>query len=468
MPGLPINPPAGPFGPDGLALPTGGAGNDVFAIAGFGISHIPSSLPVIDGQGGSDTIDFSAFRPGTAGAGIVVTAGASGLEIRPGTGQDVAALATGIEHVIGSDYADDIAAGAGVSSLLGGGGDDILRGAAGVSLDGGSGNDRYVVGDHLPTLINDTGGGTDTVDLSQLGHGVNVDFITGQITAGLEHASVANVERVITTQFGDFLLGGDGNDAFEDRGGSDQYRGGLGSDVVSYATDSPGGAGHGVIANLATGWAIDRSGVADRLESIESLVLGNGNDFAIGNEASNGMAGGAGNDSLVGGRGSDYIQGGAGNDVIFGSDFAGANNAAVDFDVLFGGDGDDLIMAGFGASANMAGGAGADALWGGDFADTIVMGSGHDIAVGLGGNDRFVVSEAMTAGDWSYIADFNDNAWSNAPDTIVLPTAVQGHVSVTDIAGGAWIGVTLDGGGWYGIMVANMTAAGMADQLMFA
>jgi Ca2+-binding RTX toxin-like protein len=76
------------------------------------------------------------------------------------------------------------------------------------------------------------------------------------------------------------------------------------------------------------------------------------------------VEGGDGNDVLVGGFGVDFLSGGPGNDVAAGRSGAGVMIGGPGIDLLFGGDGDDLMIGGDG-SDYLDGGFGDDLLVGG-------------------------------------------------------------------------------------------------------
>ncbi|MGL4636741.1 MAG: calcium-binding protein [Beijerinckiaceae bacterium] len=340
--------------------------------------------------------------------------------------------------------------------------------------------------DTEPLRINGDGGLNDFVDFSGFTHGVvggGIVVRAGQsgltVSPGLTNPAVSileGIERFAGSDFGDDIAIGDalrevsagaGNDVVHGgpTGGA-TIDGGIGADVLAYLNNTPTGAARHMIVDIATGWAMEKSGgAADRLSGFESVTTGRGDDFVAGNALNNGIVTGAGADVITGGRGSDWLEGGDGDDLIFGSDFA-ANNGDIDIDSLFGGAGHDFMMVGTNAKATLAGGAGNDSIWGGTNNDTITAGSGRDVLGGAGGIDRFEFTEAMSNGDFSYIADFADNAWSNHGDMLVFAASMQGRVFAQDVAGGAYVGVMLDQGS-YGIMLAGMTAAGLQDQMQF-
>jgi serralysin len=122
----------------------------------------------------------------------------------------------------------------------------------------------------------------------------------------------------------DTVNGGDGDDVIraDMDGRADEYFGGLGRDLLSYA-----GAEAGVTVELDRGRAKGRGG-KDELDGIEDVEGGNGRDRLTGDDGDNLLSGGGGrdrldgadgNDTLVGGAGIDRMKGGEGTDLfVFG------------------------------------------------------------------------------------------------------------------------------------------------------
>ena len=130
-------------GSDAADFFVGGDGNDTF-----------------NGEIGVDTVDYSTEVIGGGLLGVDVDLAA---ETAVGAYGETDIL-IGIERVIGTQFADDIAGDAGVNILIGGGGDDTLTGRAGDdTLTGGQGNDIFVFGD---------GDGSDTILNFEAGPGI--------------------------------------------------------------------------------------------------------------------------------------------------------------------------------------------------------------------------------------------------------------------------------------------------------
>ena len=209
----------GPFGYNTLGM-YGGDGNDVFVLSAGG--HW------IDGGAGFDTIDYSA-----AGAGVTLTTSGS-------YGGSLDSVQN-VEEIIGSNFADTLAAWNSGDLILGGGGDDRLTSARGGSeLDGGSGNDTYEVWTSTDHISEDAGDGTDLVIArSNYTLGANLENLTlytpnpdggaavstGPIFQdwngagnGLTNVIIGNAGANILSGLAgsDTLTGGAGNDTFKD------------------------------------------------------------------------------------------------------------------------------------------------------------------------------------------------------------------------------------------------------------
>jgi Ca2+-binding RTX toxin-like protein len=185
------------------------------------------------------------------------------------------------------------------NAITGGAGSDILDGGIGSDrLTGGAGSDTYRVDDAFDVVIEKSGAGTDTIE----------------VTAS-SYTLPAYVERLVYVGSGDFTgTGSSGNDTMTGGGGNDYLSGGLGVDVLD------GGAGN------------------------DTLLGGNANDR---------LDGGLGADVLFGGNNNDIFvlsKAGANGDAI--ADFTGNGRLA----------GDTLLLTGWGAGSTAAQNTGLGAL----------------------------------------------------------------------------------------------------------
>ncbi|HZG10010.1 MAG TPA: calcium-binding protein, partial [Allosphingosinicella sp.] len=151
------------YGDDGDNRIAPGAGNDI-----------------VDGRGGSDTIDYSAARAPVEvrldqGRTYEQGTGKLRLELTPNNSifgtlvwaDDHSASVdqfTGIENAVGSAFDDILVGDGGSNRLEGGGGNDRIDGGAGAdSMLGGTGNDIYFVDQNGDMVLEDAGEGIDEV-----------------------------------------------------------------------------------------------------------------------------------------------------------------------------------------------------------------------------------------------------------------------------------------------------------------
>lgn len=206
----------GGLGSDELA---GGAGNDL-----------------LDGGDGTDLANYAS-----ATAGVQVALWQDAAQDTVGAGVDTL---IGIEHLIGTAFADQLVGDEFSNFLTGGDGDDLLKGLEGDdALAGGEGNDELV-------------------------GGIGEDFLLGE--AG-----------------NDVLIGAAGDDQLFGEDGDDYLQGGDGSDLI-YAD-----AGNDIILAGA---------------SNDTIYAGGNNDYIDGGDGNDVLAGGWGVDTLVGGAGADRFQ----------------------------------------------------------------------------------------------------------------------------------------------------------------
>ncbi|MGQ7793183.1 M10 family metallopeptidase C-terminal domain-containing protein [Faunimonas sp. B44] len=424
----------GGFGTDTV---NGGAGNDVIYVLDgeYGDN--------VDGGGGTDRYDFSAF----VNYYVAISLAAGTSQVYDSFGNPFGPLntVTGVENVTGGALGDTIT-GSGTANVLdGNAGNDFLRGLAGNDtligrdgndiLDGGAGDD-----------ILHGGAGIDEARYGSATAGVTVDLALAgaQNTGGAGIDTLTAIENLTGSGFDDTLLGnnaanvlrgGDGNDTLGGRNGNDTLVGGAGDDILdggpgndilnggtgvdeaSYAT-----ATAGATVDLALAGAQNTGGAGiDTLTSIENLTGSGFDDTLLGSGVANILRGGAGNDTLAGRNGADSLFGEAGNDVLDGGPGNDILNggpgideasyatavAGVNVDLALagaqatGGAGTDTLIAienltgsgfgdtlfGNGAANVIRGGAGNDTLGGRNGDDNLVGDAGNDILDGGNGND---------------------------------------------------------------------------------
>lgn len=291
----------------------GGAGNDTL-LGGQGNNN-----DRLVGGAGIDTVDYSEItfpRPML----IDLTAGTAYCEFYVGTDRLLQ-----IENVIAGRGNDTVRGNAGANFLDGFTGSDTLEGLGG--------NDSYGIDRLSDVVIEQAGGGTDTVLATVNGYTLvaEVENLTLLGTAargtgnGLDNLLLGNA--VANTLFGldgsDTLDGGAGRDTLFGGAGDDTYIVDNTGDRVFETTTSTSGVDSGGVDTVQSGVTfrlLDTGGTA----FVERLVLtgsasihGYGNSLAnmlTGNAGANRLSGGAGNDVLAGGLGNDTLTGGAGRD----------------------------------------------------------------------------------------------------------------------------------------------------------
>jgi len=330
---------------NGAANGTGNGLNNTF-YAGGGNN-------VLNGGAGIDTISYAY-----AVSGVTVSLAIAGAQATGGSGSDTL---IGIEHLNGSNFADNLTGDAASNVLNGGLGADILNGGLGAdTMFGGDGNDAYYVDDVGDVVIETNSvlatGGSDIVVTS-------IDYTLG-----------ANVENLwILTNAAANGTGNGLNNTLYAGAGNNVLNGGAGLDTVSfaYATSS-------VTVSLAVAGAQATGGSgSDTLIGIERLNGSNFADNLTGDAAVNVLNGGLDDDFINGGAGNDTMLGGLGNDTFVFSAAGFGADRIMDFDADPAGGGQDLLdISGLGITAGSFAGSVAISDLG---ADTLVTFGGDSI-----------------------------------------------------------------------------------------
>ncbi len=319
--------------------------------------------------GGIDTIRYDGakvaqidLRPaslqGTAGGGGYISYAApvrGGFTISNGVVIENAIGGSNSDVLTGNDQGNALIGNDGNDTLSGLGGRDMLTGGNGNDLlDGGAGLDSAVFNGAAAARVNlastaaqATGYGLDRlVSIENVTSGSGNDVLTGtaaanRLTAGSGNDSVvgAGGNDTLEGQTGnDTLDGGRGDDLLNGGDGADMIDGGIGNDVML------GGGGidcaifvgsTAVIVNLSVTVAQDTGYGMDRLQDVECVTSGTGNDSLTGSVQANALNAGEGNDVLFGERGNDTLRGNTGKDILVGGGGS---------DLLIGGAGADLFV----------------------------------------------------------------------------------------------------------------------------
>ena len=474
----------------------GGDGSDRL----FGVGGNDSLV----GGRGSDLID--------GGSGNDVLVGGSGDDVlRGGSGNDSLFGGAGIDFV---SYSDSIG-GVRVSFVSGVAtrGDserDEFSGIEGAI--GGFGDDTFVMSSSVRTV--DGGKGRDVLDYSSSSSGVRL-FLSrigedGYAVGGISGGDRVRGVEVLRGGSGSDIFGGDsdddtlygrgGNDRLYASGGDDLYHGGGGSDVLSYrysvggvSVDLSLGIGYisGWDSHASYGLGVERGSDSHRIESIERIRGGSGDDTLRGFDGDETFHGGLGDDTIEGGDGGDRLRGGDGDDVLsyFSSDSGvtialatllaqGGHAESDDFDgfehVTGSSYGDDLAgdalgnrLLGLGGDDTLDGGLGGDVLDGGDGFDTadysgsassvtidLLSGSGSGSGSGAEGDTLIGIERVIgSVHDDSLVGSVGDNVLDGGAGSDTLRGG-----SGNDVLVGGLGGDVLDGGD--GIDTADYSLSG--------
>ncbi len=207
----------------------------------------------------------------------------------------------GADTIDGEGGADTLLGLGGNDSLIGGEGDDLLVGGPGRdTMAGGTGNDTYQVEDRRARIIEEEGGGADTIlaEVSlRLDAHVEAGALLGDDPLHLFGNDLGNL--LVGNNAANLLLGAHGGDTIEAGDGDDRVLGQQDDDLLF------GGAGH------------------DELN------------------------GGPGADTLVGGPGADRLVGASGNDVFLFDDLPGVGEADEVLGIVYGKDRIAILGAAF-------------------------------------------------------------------------------------------------------------------------
>jgi Ca2+-binding RTX toxin-like protein len=223
---------------------------------------------VIDGEGGNDNIDASAYTATPFGGRLNLVGG------------------PGDDRLVGSEMAN---------RLWGDDGDDLLYGLGGPDkLYGGPGNDSLYGGAGPDQLIADAGlDGADTLRGGDDDDRVDYSARTNPL---------------------DLTLG---------NGLADDGEAGEGDSIEADVENAFGGAGNDVLVGSSRRNFLDGRGGDDEIyggASNDYLIGGAGNDSIFGDDGNDTLTGGDGNDTLTGGAGADYLAADIGDDLIFNAD----------------------------------------------------------------------------------------------------------------------------------------------------
>ena len=232
----------------GVGRLNGGGGNDTL-LGGAGDDYLDggSGIDRMVGGAGNDTYLVDDLRDQVveaAGGGTDTVLTTLGAYLIPDQVENLTYTGKGSLQAIGNGSDNAITGGSGINRLLGGAGNDTLTGgAANDVLDGGSGADRMVggAGDDIyfvdnagDRVVEEVGGGTDTV-YSSVDYTLSANVEKLQLIGQAASAATGNDldNTIIGNNAGDRLAGGAGKDTLIGGAGNDVLVGGPGADVLT-------------------------------------------------------------------------------------------------------------------------------------------------------------------------------------------------------------------------------------------
>ncbi len=276
--------------------------------------------------------------------------------------------------------------------------------------------------------------------------------------------------QIISIALGSVIINGSAlDDIFTSAVRNETFNGSAGNDTIDYSTAL---ASIVVDLNSATPSARGTEIGVDRLNSIESVLLGTGNDIAIGGAGNERFNGGNGADRLSGNGGSDILNGGVGSDtavyatnagavyVELGAGFTletglttgtvGAADVVLSQDVLI-------------SIENATGSAFGDRIYGTDGDNVLAPGAGNDIVYAEGGIDTldYSAAEGAVFADISGLFVFESNSVAgtvSAGSTFLSTDYVYAFENLTGSAFGDRL---------YGNVGANSIDGGAGDDIIY-
>ncbi|SFJ49124.1 Ca2+-binding protein, RTX toxin-related [Marinobacter persicus] len=308
-------------GGSGADTMSGGTGNDTYIVGDAGDVVLESA------GAGTDTVE--------AGLDYTLTDNVENLTL------------TGTENLSGTGNTLN-------NAINGNGGNNVLDGGAGAdTLAGGTGDDTYIVDNAGDSVVEQAGEDTDTVYAS-VSHilDANVENLNLTGSGAINGAGNALDNWIVGNSGDNSLSGGDGDDILDGGTGADALYGGAGDDT--YVVDD---VGDRVIESAGEGVDTVQAGVDFTLgDHVENLSLtgtdnlnGTGNaldNWLIGNDGNNVLAGGAGNDRYVfrPGDGMDTFQDIQGQNALY------VGGALTEYDLEADRVGNDMVVRVLGAS----------------------------------------------------------------------------------------------------------------------
>ncbi|MEW6094083.1 MAG: hypothetical protein AB1531_08980, partial [Chloroflexota bacterium] len=337
----------------------GGAGDDIFYL--FGTATVPGR---INGQGGHDRLDYSAWLGGPVLVNLV-----SG--IATAVFGDAAGGIVGIEGAVGTDDDDTLLGDLWNNYFDGRGGDDYILGAEGDdTLEGGTGDDYFVfLANWGNDVLSDVAGLLDTIDFSQVNAALTITIgLAGLTVNGAGTLTVTGnfIEQLLTGLGEDiFIFVDDGVGLAGSVGKIDASPGGTEANTLDYVGYLTTPVAVDLAVTLPDGFtpATGTAGVMDIL----NVFGGDAADDLRGDDLDNVLRGRGGNDYLDGRLGSDTIdESDSALDLTIDLSLSGSPQST--------GLGSDILI----SIENIRTGSGDDTLTGDDLANLLDGGTGND------------------------------------------------------------------------------------------
>lgn len=228
----------------------GGAGNDVL-LGGDGADFLSGSFgtDTLDGGEGNDVLRGGEEADQIDGGGgfdwLLYNTAAASVTVNLGLGVGLAGEAlgdtiTGVEHLIGTAFADTLTGDASRNFLLGGAGADTLDGGDNDdTLKGQGGNDTIHGSAGIDVLIGGTGAdalhggpGGDWASYIEATAGVSASLVAGGLAGEALGDTYDSIENLWGSLFADTLTGDGGTNLIRGEDGNDTIHGGGGDDVL--------------------------------------------------------------------------------------------------------------------------------------------------------------------------------------------------------------------------------------------
>jgi Ca2+-binding RTX toxin-like protein len=429
---------------------------------------------VLDGQGTGDR-DAAAYW--NAAAGVIASLADP---VGSNTGDAASDSYTGIEGLVGSQFADTLIGDGGNNFLVGTGGGDVLNGGLGsdtasytiftaqvgvtADLAGLETNTGEAAGDSYISIENLTGTNFDDVLFGD----DDDNILRGSRDGGLGNDTLTGRggnDTLVGGAGDDVLGGGAEHDVLIGGAGIDTFVGGSGTDTVDFSSDFAEGGTLRAAVDLTQGAARDGFNNLETLSGIENAIGTQFRDDFTGDGGANTFTGLGERDVFRGLDGDDVLLGGDGDDVFQEGRFGGGSNGN---DLIDGGSGIDQLSVGNDLTENVfvdlelgvatgttvgndtlisietvSTNAGDDTLLGNSVDNFLFAGFGTDWIEGRGGNDQlqgYLGNDTLTGGAGNDLvdggADTDTAIYSGNRADYSVTLNADGSYSIADIRAG--------------------------------